>query len=327
MCMNPRPLPNGVSVGCRQCWQCRENRINDWVGRCVAEIKTSKAANSVTLTYGTDENPKKNIRAAVLTYSDVQKYFKRLRKSGFEFSYFVCGEYGSKNGRAHWHAVIFWRGDKVPEHKIRQNFIEKHWPHGWSFWDNTDQRAVRYVCKYLQKDRLTDGERLETQGYIAMSKKPALGAKFISMMAQQYVDQGLAPQNLRYSWPDITDKEGNPIKFHLHDRMADYFLEEYIIRWRRLPRRWGAQGPHKKPLRPWHYPASEIVEQFEDRHVRNWPDDGRLDAELLDKHRKGQIAWHEKQQDTIREQQQRLEQIPSAPPHIARQYGERHRSP
>ncbi|WP_221724636.1 hypothetical protein, partial [Ochrobactrum sp. SFR4] len=63
-----------------------ETKIDDWVGRCVAENKTAIAAHSISLTYGRDENDSvDHLHAAWLTYSDVQKYFKRLRKAKYKF--------------------------------------------------------------------------------------------------------------------------------------------------------------------------------------------------------------------------------------------------
>ena len=152
MCLSPLKISDVGWVACRECWQCRERKVDDWVGRNIAESKTAKAAHVVTLTYG--EDPRiggiDHIRAALLTYSDVQKYLKRLRGDGYPVRYFVVGEYGSVKGRAHWHIVLYWQA-AVPEHRHRENFMQKHWPHGWSYWDEVSPSAIRYACKYLQK--------------------------------------------------------------------------------------------------------------------------------------------------------------------------------
>ena len=159
MCIDPGKISDVGFVACRKCWQCKETKIDDWVGRCVAESKTAKAAHVVTLTYGHDleTGDTDNIRAAVLTYSDVQKYLKYLRVDGYPVRYFVVGEYGSLKGRAHWHICLYWQ-DKVPDHVLRENFSQKHWPHGWSYWDEASAKAVRYACKYMLKD-VDDAEK------------------------------------------------------------------------------------------------------------------------------------------------------------------------
>lgn len=292
MCTQPNLLSDGTLVACRECWQCQERKILDWTGRCIAESKTSTACHSITLTYGRGQSGKNagkvsHERAHVLTYSDVQKYFKRLRKDGFACSYFVVGEYGGTKGRSHWHAIIFWHG-AVPKHEIRtEMYMQEHWHHGFSFWDDVGPASVRYVCKYVQKD-LNDAE---AQGHLSMSKKPPIGSRYFALRAQKYVDAGLAPQDLFYTFPEAKDREGKKLKFLLGGRSAELFLEEYVRRWRGYPPR-GFHGP-PCPVRGWHYPPSELVEAYEDKLMR----DRRLTAAevdeiILSKERKAR-PWQE----------------------------------
>ena len=83
----------------------------DWQGRCIAEAATAKAAFAVTLTYGRDAMGEKlHERAVVMTYSDVQRYLKLLRRHRYTVRYFCAGEFGSEKGRVHWHIILFfWR--------------------------------------------------------------------------------------------------------------------------------------------------------------------------------------------------------------------------
>ena len=130
MCLNPILLPNGQEVACHQCWQCVRRRIDDWQGRCIAESLTSRAAHVVTLTYGRDRRygAADHLQAAVLTYSDVQRFLKHLRGYGDRAAkkhpvrYFCCGEYGHMKGRAHWHCLLFWQGE-VPDIELDQECI------------------------------------------------------------------------------------------------------------------------------------------------------------------------------------------------------------
>lgn len=254
MCINPLILRDGTKTACRQCWQCRENRINDWVGRCIAESETAFASHSVTLTYGADGGGKPDhVRAAVLTYSDVQKYIMRLRRGrdglSYPCRYFAVGEYGSTKGRAHWHVVLFWQSPDIPPHELAERFWEPHWPHGLSFWDRPSPAAIRYVCKYLLKDQ-RDGNR---QGYVAMSKKPPLGSEYFRRLARRYVDQGLSPQEPYYWFPDVLDPDGRPVKFHLAGRSLDLFCASFIAQWSLRSRD--------------HWPRSELIEAFLDREA------------------------------------------------------------
>lgn len=272
MCISPNMLPDGTLIGCRNCWQCRERRVLDWSGRCIAESKVATASSFVTLTYGgeldVEGNPTGDAdheRVAILTYSDVQNFFKRLRKAGFACSYFVTGEYGSLKGRAHWHLIIYWHG-AVPAHEIRKHrYSFSFWPHGFTYWDKVTPDTVRYVCKYVLKD-LDDAE---AQGLLSMSKKPPLGARYFEQRAALYVQAGLAPQNLDYGFEEARNKNGKKLKFQLSGRSAEMFLESYIRQWRGYPPR-GFEGP-PAPVRGWHYPPSEVVEKYEDAQTRRLP--------------------------------------------------------
>lgn len=227
MCINPRQMDNGISVACRVCWQCRSNYINDWVGRCIAEGEHSVACHSVTLTYGPDEHGNKDhARTVVLTYSDVQKYLKRLRKAGYPLRFFVAGEFGKTKGRAHWHLLLFWQ-ERVPPHVIGERFNEAHWPQGYSQWDEVNHHSIRYVCKYITKD-LRDGER---QRQIGMSKFPPLGAAYFKRLARRYVDQGISPREPTYSFRGVVDRAGKDIQFRLRGASLDLFLAEFCEEW------------------------------------------------------------------------------------------------
>lgn len=246
MCKAPQTLADGTVVGCRNCSQCFGRSVDDWTGRCIAESKFASAPFFITLTYGRelDENDVQagssdHLRAAVLTYSDVQKYFKRLRRTGFPARYFAVGEYGSAKGRAHWHLLVFWK-DGVPAHKpstraVPVRFSQKHWKHGFSTWEPLGRTAedtaaaVRYVCKYLNKD-LGGAER---QALCRMSKQPLLGAEWLHERARLHVNQGIAPQDLFYSFPDLVGRDGLPKQFMLRpgSAAADLFCQSFNDQW------------------------------------------------------------------------------------------------
>lgn len=268
MCNQPGEmyLKNGqrISVPCRKCELCRDTKINDWVGRCIAEGRTAAAARSITLTYGRDEQGNEDhLRAKVLTYSDVQKYFKLLRRHGYPCRYFAVGEYGAEKGRAHWHCIVFFQNE-VPRHILappredRENdsefrFMERHWPHGWSFWEDVTPRSIRYVCKYINKGMGQD----ERQGHIALSKKPPLGHEYFKRLAERYVEQGIAPQDPYYHFGDVLDRKGMPVKFYMRGVTLDNFLRHFHLQWWK---RWNR-----------HPPPSELCEDFCDRMTKLEP--------------------------------------------------------
>ncbi len=251
MCLHPNFIKElGVTVGCRKCWQCVQKAQLDWVGRCIAEYKTSTIAHDVTLTYGRDPDQRPDHeRATVLFYSDVQKWFKRLRKDGFKFRYFVVGEYGSEHGRSHWHLLIFWQGP-APKVQLKTRRVQGKWNLGWSYWREPSLDGIRYMCKYIQKDQ-GDEER---QGHLSMSKKPPLGTEYFQELADKYVCEGVAPQDLFYTFPEARRQNGERLKFQLQGKTAENFLTQFLQSWK-----------SRRPKR--HLPNSELIEKFQDRQA------------------------------------------------------------
>lgn len=221
---------NGVKVPCQQCWQCKTDRVTDWVGRCIAETKTSYMSTVFTLTYGQSRKfdaMDNDIHANVLVYDDVKKFFKLLRWHRYPVRYFAVGEYGSRKGRAHWHVICFWQSQKVPFLEMRRNFqFQPYWPHGFAYADEADQASIRYAMKYIVKD-LRDG--LKTQ--YGLSRLPPLGANYFREVARLHVEHGLSPRDLRYTFPDVRKRDGSPVEFWLKRHSAFYYLNAFDQEW------------------------------------------------------------------------------------------------
>jgi hypothetical protein len=247
MCVNPTIITGDLSVGCRLCWQCRQRAIDDWTGRNIAESLYSYKAHMVTLTYGRDENDSPDhLRAAVLTYSDVQKMFKRLRKKGHMFRYFCVGEYGTLKKRAHWHLLMYWQTPPPDIEKLGEAIDWKHWPHGHSHFTKVYPETIKYVCKYIQKGE----ENIESRVYL--STVPPLGSEHFTALAKRYVRQGIAPTEPFYHFP------GMKKKFCMKDTTLRNFLNTFVTEWKK-------QRPGQ------HIPASELVEEYEDTLVVEIP--------------------------------------------------------
>lgn len=280
MCKSPNMLADGTLVACRKCWQCRSNRIDYWVGRCIAESKSAVATTSLTLTYGRDaDGNESHARTAILTYSDVQKYFKQLRNRGYPCRYLVTGEIGSKNGRAHWHGLVFWQ-ERVPQtmtdyggnswHEAKRvqpievpivwdkRFNEPCWPHGFSHWvpvnKGHEKGSIAYACKYINKDV----DDPTAQSKFAMSKKPPIGAQYFVNRAQRYVDERISPQDPFYQFPmEAKRKNGEIVTFMLAGKVLEIFCQAFIDKW--------------KEQVGGHYPHSDFLDEYEDRITkREW---------------------------------------------------------
>ena len=215
MCINPSyvwvsrgPKWEQTPKGCGHCWRCKQNRVNDYVGRCLAEAATSQHVATVNLTYA----PRDDLADRVLTPRHFQLFMKLLRNAGHKVRYLVAGEYGSTKGRAHFHAILFFAHlapgtGEVPQFKRPGPFCREipsdkrrlvhisEWPHGHVTVDwSTSEAAIRYVCKYLLADD-------KNNAWFSMSKKPALGAAWFARKAAQARQLGVLPSSFEYLPP------------------------------------------------------------------------------------------------------------------------------
>lgn len=292
MCNSPNKLADGTLVACRKCGQCRSNRIDEWVGRCIAESKTSVATTSLTLTYGRDEEGNEShARAAILTYSDVQKYFKQMRNRGYPCRYLMTGEHGSKKGRTHWHGIVFWQ--KTIPHTMTdyggnswhrspreipvnvpivwdERFNEPCWVHGFSHWEPVrsghERGSIAYACKYINKDV----DDPQAQSKLAMSKRPPIGADYFIQRAQKFVDARISPQDPFYQFPaQARRKNGNIVNFMLRGKIKEIFCEAFIQKWE------DQVGGH--------FPQSDFLDDYQDRKTRDEWDRAAAFAPALQK--------------------------------------------
>lgn len=98
-----------IPVPCGKCPPCRKRRVDSWVFRMMQEDRMAEASHFVTLTYSTMSVPLSENRYMTLHKPDFQNFMKRLRKqTGYKnIKYYAVGEYGEKNKRPHYHAIIF----------------------------------------------------------------------------------------------------------------------------------------------------------------------------------------------------------------------------
>jgi len=149
---------------CGKCYACNFNRSQDWSNRAMIEcddcIKDGCNCYFLTLTYRDEKLPIGENNNPTLYYKDVQNFFKRLRKDGLTFRYIVCGEYGHRRYRPHYHAVIF----TTASFSELRHLVTKHWgayyapslkPSDYGKADvqiaRNPSASCRYVCKYITK--------------------------------------------------------------------------------------------------------------------------------------------------------------------------------
>ena len=185
-----------LSLPCGQCVGCRLERSRQWAMRCLHEAKLHEKNCFITLTYNDASLPKDRS----LHYRDFQLFMKRLRKKyGANIRFYMCGEYGEKFDRPHFHACIFgfdfsdrqyWKQTGSGSKLFRSQELEKLWEYGFSSIGDVNFESAAYVARYIMKKvtgqgkhdqhyKFTDletGEVLEKKSeFNKMSLKPGIG--------------------------------------------------------------------------------------------------------------------------------------------------------
>ena len=141
---------------CGRCIGCRLEHSRQWAVRSVHEISLHDQNCFVTLTFS-NENLPSNYS---ISKRDLQLFFKRLRKKiSKKVKYFACGEYGEKNNRPHYHAIIFGYDfpDKTPTGKSGDNIIYNSaelssiWPFGHAVIGEANFQTAAYIARYCTK--------------------------------------------------------------------------------------------------------------------------------------------------------------------------------
>lgn len=184
LCISPLniPRPNGLGnkdrilVPCGKCVACLVNRREDWTIRLKEELKNATSAYFVTLTYN-DDNLIYTDNYATIDKTDLQKFFKRLRKNSKQFNirYYAVGEYGTQTQRPHYHIIMFNLIDveQIPKAwKTKQGKEIGHVQIG-----QVNGASIHYVTKYhVNKTDYPEGTE---KPFALMSKRPALGSCYI----------------------------------------------------------------------------------------------------------------------------------------------------
>lgn len=179
--INIRVKDTRINVPCGRCAACLSNKRNEWTFRLTVEERHSRSAHFVTMTYNDSHLPIKQGTATLLK-SDLQKYFKRVRKHTKDLRYYAVGEYGEKYQRPHYHAIVF--------NAERDVLIEK-WKDregkeiGNIQVDKVTQASIHYCTKYIAgQQNLKEDEKQKP--FAAMSK--GLGKKYVETHKHYHIE-------------------------------------------------------------------------------------------------------------------------------------------
>jgi len=174
-----RRLGDGVSMDlpCGKCVGCRLRRAQSWALRCFHELQLHDDSVFLTLTYDDEHLPGDRS----LRYSDVQSFFRRLRHSG-SFRFFMCGEYGSRTSRPHYHVLLFGRSfpDRVAYDGtlFTSPTIDKAWGLGSARFGRVELASVAYVTGYVAEKFEAKEYPGRRKPFCKMSNRPAIGRDF-----------------------------------------------------------------------------------------------------------------------------------------------------
>lgn len=223
----PPNLYELIHIPCGKCVGCRSDNAKMWSLRAYNELQLHDKNCFITLTYN-DDNPLVQadpLCLGDLRYKHFQNFMKRLRKkTGEKIQYLVCGEYGLKDGRSHWHAILFGYDfpDKVPVYVSKgfthfssqllnecwSIFIDNdfgYYPIGFTDLTTVDIDCCNYVAGYVLKklpvgehglelyeDKYGDivelGER--TPPMVRSSRNPALGLNWYKKFGKNACEKG-----------------------------------------------------------------------------------------------------------------------------------------
>lgn len=179
--LHPFDLP------CGQCIGCRAQRARMWALRAVHEAEMHDKNCFLTLTYDNENLPKDGS----LNMEDWQLFAKRLRERCGRFRFLMCGEYGERTFRPHYHACVF--GLDFVETRVRlprsrgnplwtSSVVLESWQKGHISIGELTYESAEYVARYVMK-KLT-GERSVIYGerrppFLNASRRPGLGSSWL----------------------------------------------------------------------------------------------------------------------------------------------------
>lgn len=210
------------TIPCGQCEDCRIKRSKEWAQRIILESQQYEHNWFLTLTYN-DDNLINNVEWSVsrldgelgftpfLNKDDFTAFKKRLLsrmrdKYGYTgIRFFECGEYGSKNGRPHFHAIFF--NLPIPDLELVKNvslggkqysyyhskMIDECWSKGYVMIGEVSWESAAYVARYVVKK--FKGEDAKAYSAIcAAADVPEQPPEFINMsrrpgIARKYYDE------------------------------------------------------------------------------------------------------------------------------------------
>ena len=208
--LNPRSFPSLADLGtngyydflvpCGKCAGCRMDYAKTWSDRMIVELNDNPKAIFVTLTYNTQHLPRGECGVPSLRLSDLQKFFKRLRKcfSGKRIRYYCAGEYGPRTHRPHYHGIIYGIGlddfadlkcfgtNELGQPYFTSPLLERIWSNGFIQLSEVTYHTCAYVARYCLKKQIKQAyieDGIEPEFNVS-SRRPGIGMLHATEMVE-----------------------------------------------------------------------------------------------------------------------------------------------
>jgi len=228
-----------LSLPCGRCVGCRLDRSVSWAVRVMHESQMHDSSAFVTLTYDDEHIP----YGGVLHYKHFQLLMRKLRKRVPGVRFFMCGEYGEKLFRPHYHAALFGIsfGDRYPWRKSSAGFqlyrspsLDALWDFGTAEIGELSFDSAAYVARYCMKKITGDqaeahyarlvpdtGEIIQLPAeFMRCSLKPGIGASWLQAFRSDLFAFDAC----------IMDGKTVPIPRFYKDRFTSDELSDYTMR-------------------------------------------------------------------------------------------------
>lgn len=197
-----------MRVPCGYCAGCRLEYAKKWSYRLIAESTLYEQNSFITLTYDEDELVVNDEDRGILVPQHFTDFMKRLRDRFKRLDdravrFYMCGEYGSKSMRPHYHAILlncgfddmrYWSKTDSGEAIFRSSLLEDLWQFGQSSIGEVTPQSCAYVARYVQKKADIDKSVYEALNippeYVRMSRRPGIGIPFLEKHYDQIKEAG-----------------------------------------------------------------------------------------------------------------------------------------
>lgn len=227
-------------IPCGTCIGCKKSQSQAWALRCLLELQDHKSATFTTLTYAPKYEP------LTLIKRHLQLFQKRLRKKSTQpLRVFASGEYGEKNRRPHYHAILFGASATTDADRIQMA-----WNMGNAHTVAATPATIGYTAGYCAKkynavkginhERLDEetGELYTWQSeFLQMSRNPGIGGN-ARQHANSWKDYAVlngvripVPKYFHEAWEEITtegEKEEHEAERYLRSLTKERITQQNL---------------------------------------------------------------------------------------------------